>query len=46
MTRFAPLLLALAGLILFGHGAYIHAKAFVAQILWSAPSPRRSSPHR
>jgi len=33
MTRFAPLLLALAGLILFGHGAYIHAKAFVAQIL-------------
>ena len=33
MTRFAPLLLALAGLVLFGHGAYIHAKAYVAQIL-------------
>ena len=33
MTRFAPLLLALVGLILFGHGAYIHAKAYVAQIL-------------
>jgi sortase A len=33
MTRFAPLLVALAGLVLFGHGAYIHAKAFVAQIL-------------
>src|SRR5438477_13135868 len=34
MPRFAaPLLLALAGLALFGQGAYIHAKAFVAQIL-------------
>jgi sortase A len=33
MNRFAPFLLALAGLVLFGHGAYIHAKAFVAQIL-------------
>jgi sortase A len=33
MTRFAPLLLALAGLVLFGHGAYIHAKAYVAQVL-------------
>ena len=29
----APLLLALAGLILFGQGAYIHAKAILAQIL-------------
>ena len=28
-----PLLLALAGLILFGQGAYIHAKALVAQVL-------------
>ena len=28
-----PLLLALAGLILFGQGAYIHAKALVAQAL-------------
>lgn len=28
-----PLLLALAGLILFGQGAYIHAKAIVAQVL-------------
>ena len=34
MPRFAArLLLALAGLALFGQGAYIHAKAFVAQIL-------------
>jgi sortase A len=34
MPRFLlPLLFAFAGLILFGHGAYIHAKAFVAQIL-------------
>jgi sortase A len=29
----APLLLALAGLILFGQGAYIHAKAVLAQVL-------------
>jgi sortase A len=28
-----PLCLALAGLVLFGQGAYIHAKAFVAQVL-------------
>jgi len=34
MPRFVlPLLLALAGLILFGQGAYIHAKAWLAQIL-------------
>ena len=34
MTRFAaPIALALAGLVLFGQGAYIHAKAFVAQVL-------------
>jgi len=34
MTRFtAPLLLALAGLVLFGQGAYIHAKALLAQVL-------------
>ena len=34
MPRFvAPLLLALVGLILFGQGAYIHAKARVAQVL-------------
>ncbi len=34
MPRFVlPLLLALAGLILFGQGAYIHAKARVAQAL-------------
>jgi sortase A len=34
MPRFVlPLLLALAGLILFGQGAYIHAKALVAQVL-------------
>src|SRR5882724_8737305 len=33
MRRFLPLLLALAGLILFGQGAYIHAKAALAQVL-------------
>jgi sortase A len=34
MPRFtALLLLALAGLVLFGQGAYIHAKAIVAQVL-------------
>ena len=34
MPRFIlPLLLALTGLILFGQGAYIHAKALLAQVL-------------
>jgi sortase A len=34
MPRFlAPLVLALAGLLLFGQGAYIHAKALLAQML-------------
>ncbi|HVQ70041.1 MAG TPA: class GN sortase [Bradyrhizobium sp.] len=34
MTRFIlPLLLAVIGLTLFGQGAYIHAKALVAQVL-------------
>jgi sortase A len=35
MTRrtLAPILLALLGLILFGQGAYIHAKALLAQLL-------------
>ena len=34
MTRLiATLALALAGLVLFGQGAYIHAKALVAQVL-------------
>jgi len=34
MPRFVPpLLLAVIGLILFGQGAYIHAKALVAQVL-------------
>jgi sortase A len=33
MPRTAPLLLALMGLILFGQGAYIHAKALLAQVL-------------
>src|SRR5436190_11472487 len=34
MPRFVlPLLFALTGLILLGQGGYIHAKAFVAQIL-------------
>jgi sortase A len=31
--RIAPVILALFGLILFGQGAYIHAKALLAQIL-------------
>jgi sortase A len=31
--RFSTLLLAIIGLILFGQGAYIHAKALVAQVL-------------
>ena len=31
--RLLPLLLALAGLILFGQGAWIHAKALLAQVL-------------
>ncbi|TKW77067.1 MAG: class GN sortase, partial [Bradyrhizobium icense] len=30
---FAPLLLAAAGIVLFGQGAYIHAKALLAQVL-------------
>jgi sortase A len=34
MPRFIPaLVLALLGAVLFGHGAYIHAKALVAQLL-------------
>jgi sortase A len=34
MTRFvAAIVMALAGLILFGQGAYIHAKALLAQVL-------------
>ncbi|MDE5456861.1 class GN sortase [Bradyrhizobium sp. CSA112] len=33
MPRFVLPLLALAGLLLFGQGAYIHAKALVAQVL-------------
>src|SRR3984893_18506552 len=34
MPRFIlPVLLALAGLLLFGQGAYIHAKALLAQVL-------------
>ena len=34
MTRFvAALVLALAGLVLFGQGVYIHAKALLAQVL-------------
>jgi sortase A len=33
MPRLLPLLLALAGLILLGQGAYIHAKALLAQVL-------------
>jgi sortase A len=33
MNRILPLLLTLLGLILFGQGAYIHAKALLAQVL-------------
>jgi sortase A len=33
MRRLLAPLLALAGLVLFGHGAYIHAKARLAQVL-------------
>ena len=34
MRRYlAPLLVAAAGLVLFGQGAYIHAKALLAQVL-------------
>lgn len=33
MKRIVILLLALAGLVLFGQGAYIHAKALLAQVL-------------
>jgi len=33
MIRFAPLALVTAGLLLLGEGAYIHAKAMVAQVL-------------
>ena len=42
MPRFIlTLFLALAGLILFSQGAYIHAKALLAQVLLeNAPSPR------
>ena len=33
IRRIAPILLALAGFILFGQGAWIHAKALLAQVL-------------
>src|SRR5262245_35717962 len=33
MRRAAPFLAAIVGLILFGQGAYIHAKALLAQVL-------------
>jgi sortase A len=33
MTRVAAMILALAGLVLFGQGAYVHAKALLAQVL-------------
>jgi sortase A len=33
MRRFLPLLFVVTGLILFGQGAYIHAKALLAQVL-------------
>ena len=33
MTRFAAVVLVLAGIVLFGQGAWIHAKALLAQVL-------------
>src|ERR1700753_1756162 len=33
MRRIVPFLIAIAGMILFGQGAYVHAKALLAQIL-------------
>jgi sortase A len=33
MTRLATIILAFAGTVLFGQGAYIHAKALLAQVL-------------
>ena len=33
MTRITAVILALAGLVLFGQGAYVHAKALLAQVL-------------
>ena len=33
MRRIVPFLIAIVGLILFGQGAYVHAKALLAQIL-------------
>src|ERR1700739_1006932 len=33
LRRFIPLALATVGLLLFGHGGYIHAKALLAQVL-------------
>jgi sortase A len=33
ITRFAAVVLVLAGLVLFGQGAWIHAKALLAQVL-------------
>ena len=45
MPRFVlPLLLALIGLILSGQGAYIHAKALVAQVLLERAFENPSSP--
>src|SRR5204863_8922628 len=51
MRRLAlPLLLAIAGLVLFGQGGYIHAKALLAQVLLerafteSIPSGRETKP--
>jgi sortase A len=33
MPRILPLLLAIIGAVLFGHGAFVNAKAYVAQVL-------------
>ena len=42
---FAPLTLALAGLTLFGHGGYIHAKALLAQVLLDRAFSRSIATH-
>jgi len=45
MIRFiTSLALALAGLVLFGQGAYIHARRCWRRFCWSAPSARPSPP--
>ena len=44
--RVIPLALALAGLALFGHGGYIHAKALLAQVLLERAFTETIASHR